>query len=75
MGKGPTGLTFSHDGRFAFVSSQGDKTVGVIDTATHEVIKTIPVGANPHFMVVSRDGLSGELTPGKRHLRPGPGDA
>lgn len=38
------------------MSAQGDKTVGVIDTTSHQVVKTIPVGANPHFLVVSRDG-------------------
>ena len=27
VGKGPTGLTFSQDGRFAYVSNQGDKSV------------------------------------------------
>src|SRR6185369_5836818 len=56
VGKGPTGLTFSRDGRFAYVSNQGDKTVEVIDTASHRVLKAIPVGTNPHFLVLGPDG-------------------
>src|SRR6202040_1826854 len=56
VGKGPTGLTFSRDGRFAYVSNQGDKTVEVIDTASHRVVKAIPVGTNPHFLVLGPDG-------------------
>jgi len=38
------------------VSNQGDRTVQVIDTGSHDVIKTIPVGTNPHFLVLGPDG-------------------
>ncbi len=30
--------------------------MNVIDTMTHQIIKSIPVGANPHFLVFSPDG-------------------
>ena len=80
-GEGPTGLTFSRDGRFAYVSHQGDKTVEVVDTATHKILKVIPV---EHRSPLSRAG-AGWSDPGRehrrhRHLRdrsdhPGPGGA
>ena len=38
------------------MSNQGDKTVEVIDTASHRVLKAIPVGTNPHFLVLGPDG-------------------
>jgi YVTN family beta-propeller protein len=38
------------------VSNQGDKTVAVVDTATQVVLKRIPVGTNPHFLVLGPDG-------------------
>lgn len=31
-------------------------TVAIIETASHRVIKSIPVGANPHFLVLGPDG-------------------
>jgi YVTN family beta-propeller protein len=31
-------------------------SVEIIETASHRVIKTIPVGANPHFLVLGPDG-------------------
>jgi YVTN family beta-propeller protein len=50
VGHGPTGIAFSVDGRFAYVSNQDDKSVAVVDTTTQEVIQTIPVKTNPHFL-------------------------
>ncbi|MGH7231558.1 MAG: YncE family protein, partial [Nitrospiraceae bacterium] len=32
------------------------KNVQVIDTATHQIVKTVAVGADPHFLVLSPDG-------------------
>lgn len=55
VGKGPMGIAFSRDGKFAYVSSQ-DKMVNVIDTTAHQVIKQIPVGPNPHFLTLGPDG-------------------
>lgn len=49
------GITFSLDGQFAYVSSM-NKTVSVVDVAAHQVIETIPVGTNPHFLVVGPNG-------------------
>ena len=49
------GITFSQDGQFAYVSSM-NKTVSVVDVATHLVVESIPVGANPHFLVLAPNG-------------------
>ncbi len=52
---GPMGITFSRDGKLAYVTSK-DKHVNVIDTTAHQVIKRISVGPNPHFLVLGPDG-------------------
>ncbi len=52
---GPMGITFSRNGKIAYVSTK-DKHVNVIDTMAHQVIKRIPVGPNPHFLVLGPDG-------------------
>jgi YVTN family beta-propeller protein len=49
------GITFSQDGQFAYVSSM-NKTVSVVDVAAHQVIETIAVGTNPHFLVLAPNG-------------------
>jgi YVTN family beta-propeller protein len=38
------------------VSNQGDRTVTVIDTTSHRTVKSIPVGPNPHFLVLGPEG-------------------
>lgn len=55
VGKGPMGIAFSRDGKFAYVSSK-DQMVNVIDTTAHQFIKQIPVGPNPHFLTLGPDG-------------------
>lgn len=54
--KGPHGLVVTPDGRKAYVSSDGDRTVSVIDTATDRVVATLDVGPNRHGLAVSPDG-------------------
>jgi YVTN family beta-propeller protein len=49
------GVAFSRDGHYGYVSNQ-DKTVAVVDTTSHTVIKKIPVGSNPHFLILGPDG-------------------
>jgi YVTN family beta-propeller protein len=53
----PTGVAFSPDGNTAYVTNQGDQTVGVIDVATSAQIATIftPDGS-PLVVQVSLDG-------------------
>lgn len=43
---------FSNDGRFFFVNCSGTNEVGVIDSDSHELVTTVPVGAGPRGVVV-----------------------
>jgi YVTN family beta-propeller protein len=51
-GDGPRGLAISEDGKQLIVATRENGSVSVIDTATNEVIKQIPVGKNPEFVRV-----------------------
>ncbi|MDE2296550.1 MAG: hypothetical protein KGK18_00130, partial [Burkholderiales bacterium] len=41
---------------FAYVPNEGSGTLSVIDTASDQVVATIPVGKKPRGTVVSLDG-------------------
>ena len=47
VGEGPAEVTFSPNGKYAFVANGASGSVTVIDVATKAVVKTIPVGAGP----------------------------
>lgn len=47
VGGGPAEVTFSADGKYAFVANGAANSVTVIDAATKAVAKTIPVGNGP----------------------------
>lgn len=47
VGDRPAEVTFSSDGKYAFVANGASSTVTVIDAATKMVVKTIAVGENP----------------------------
>lgn len=51
-GEGPRGLGLTDDGKFLIVATRENGSVSVIDTATNEVVKQIPVGKNPEFVRV-----------------------
>lgn len=57
VGDMPTEVTFSKDGKFAFVANAMSNNVTVIDVATKAVAKTIPVGANPVGAWMGSDGV------------------
>ena len=44
------------DGRKVYVSSDGDSSVSVIDTASDRVVATVDVGGNPHGLAMAPDG-------------------
>ena len=48
--EGPRGLAVTEDGKQLIVATRDNGSVSVIDTATNEVIKQIPVGKNPEFV-------------------------
>lgn len=47
VGDSPAEVTFTRDGRYAFVANGVSNTVSVLDAATKSLVKTIPVGKNP----------------------------
>jgi YVTN family beta-propeller protein len=56
VGGQPMDVTFSPDGRRAFVSNRLDDSVSVIDVGTRKVVATIPVGDEPHGVLTDRAG-------------------
>jgi len=52
----PLGVAFTPDGKHAVVALSVANEVVVVDLATREVTKRIPVGVCPYGVVVSRDG-------------------
>ncbi|SCY16695.1 YncE family protein [Alkaliphilus peptidifermentans] len=46
--KSPTHISFSNDGRFAFISNVVSSDVSIFDTALGRTIRTIPVGRVPN---------------------------
>ena len=50
--EGPRGLGVTDDGKFLIVATRENGSVSVIDTATNQVVKQIPVGKNPEFVRV-----------------------
>ena len=50
--EGPRGLGLSDDGKLLIVATRENGSISIIDTATNEVIKQIPVGQNPEFVRV-----------------------
>ena len=55
-GGAATDVTFTPDGRRAFVSNRQDDTVSVIDTATRNVTHTLNVGDEPHGVRTDAQG-------------------
>jgi YVTN family beta-propeller protein len=44
------------DGKRVFISNGKDATVSAIDTTSHEILATIPVGKRPWNMAITPDG-------------------
>lgn len=47
VGRAPAEVTFSKDGRLAFVGNTGSASISVINVSSRNVVKTIGVGASP----------------------------
>jgi YVTN family beta-propeller protein len=43
-------------GRFAFVTSEGDNNLSVVDLTTEKVVKTLPTGKTPHALAFTASG-------------------
>jgi len=50
--EGPRGIAVSDDGKLLIVATRENGSISLIDTATNEVVKQIPVGKNPEFVRV-----------------------
>ena len=50
-GSGAHGVSASADGAFVFVTNIADDSVSIIDVASQEVLKTVPVGDRPNGIV------------------------
>lgn len=50
--EGPRGIAVSDDGQLLIVATRENGSISLIDTATNEVVKQIPVGKNPEFVRV-----------------------
>jgi len=53
---GPYAVAITPNGAFAYTANAAANTVSVIDTATHTVIATVPVGMVPHGVAITPDG-------------------
>jgi YVTN family beta-propeller protein len=53
VGSKPSGVSASPEGGRVYVSLQGTDQMAVIDTGTHRVIGTVPVGLKPVGIAVS----------------------
>lgn len=81
LGGMPWTPAYTPDGRYVFVTNNGNNTVAVVDMETRQVVETIrhPGLAEPYGIALSRDGrrafVSGSNTDGSytpRHALPGP---
>jgi YVTN family beta-propeller protein len=52
----PAGMALSADGSKLYVALTGSDTLGVIDTATDQLVQQIPVGNAPRQVAISADG-------------------
>lgn len=57
VGDMPAEVTFSEDGKLAFVANGMGNSVTVVDAATKDVVKTIPVGEEPVGAWTGNDGM------------------
>ena len=56
VGNRPRGLALSPDGKWLYICASEDDTIQIMDTATRQIVGTLPSGPDPEVMVISRDG-------------------
>jgi YVTN family beta-propeller protein len=52
----PHGVTFSPDGKRAYISCEAEKTVWETDTKTGKLIRKAPLSGHPNNIAISKDG-------------------
>jgi YVTN family beta-propeller protein len=55
-GAKPKGVVVRADGKRAYVANGASNDLAVIDTATNQIVKYIPVGKRPWGLAVTADG-------------------
>src|SRR5947209_14112186 len=56
VGQRPRGIEFSRDGKFVMVAVGDDDTIQLIDTASQQVVDTLPSGPDPELFVQDATG-------------------
>ncbi len=56
VGRFPSWVAITPDGKHAYVANQGSTTVSVIETAGNTVVATVPVGLAPYGIAFTPDG-------------------
>ena len=56
VGRVPTDVAFSPDGRWAYVTNQRAQTVGIVDARTARQVHTVAVSGDPFRVVVGSEG-------------------
>lgn len=61
-GEGPRGIAITPDGKYLVTANQRTTDVSIIDTSTGRIVRRIPIGKNPEFLRLSRDGKTAFVT-------------
>src|SRR5215471_12484926 len=51
VGQRPRGIEVTRDGKFLLVAVGDDDTIQMIDTATHEIVGSLPSGPDPELFI------------------------
>src|SRR3546814_19865775 len=56
VGNRPRGIALSPNHRFLYICASDDDHIEVLDTASLEIVVTLPSGPDPELLVISHDG-------------------
>jgi YVTN family beta-propeller protein len=70
-GKGPRGLAVTTDGKYLLAANKGTGDLSVIDLATGQLVRRVPIGQNPEFVRVAGNQAFVTYEPGERSGPPG----
>jgi YVTN family beta-propeller protein len=57
-------VAITPNGAYAWVANTGSSTVSVINTASHKVVTTVNVGADPYGVAITPNGFTAYVTNG-----------
>ena len=68
--KGAHNVTFSRDGKLAFIANVGTNNVTIIDAVSKKALGNVPAGTRAHQVAVSPDGKTAVVcNPGSGDIR------